>query len=62
MSFAIQALSALYLVKNKDALTEKIIKVPEEVDMEVANRKLRFWNLTIDKLTSEQEEYLYGGH
>ncbi len=58
MSFAIQALSAAYLVKNKDRLSEKIIYVPEEIDNEVARRKLKFWNIEIDELTEEQEKYL----
>jgi len=52
------ALSAAYLVKNKDKLTDKIVYVPDEIDKEVANRKLRFWELEIDKLTPEQEKYL----
>ena len=58
MSFAIQALSAAYRVKNKDKLTDKIVYVPDEIDKEVANRKLKFWKLEIDKLTPEQEKYL----
>ena len=58
MSFAIQALSAAYLVKNKGKLTDKIITVPEEIDNEVARRKLSFWGVEIDKLTPDQEKYL----
>ncbi|MCL2634550.1 MAG: adenosylhomocysteinase [Oscillospiraceae bacterium] len=58
MSFAIQALSALHLVKNKGKLTENIIHVPREVDMEVARRQLGFWSVKIDTLTEEQEKYL----
>lgn len=58
MSFAIQALSALYLVENKGSLTEKLISVPEEVDSRVANMKLNFWGVSIDKLTDKQIEYL----
>ena len=58
MSFAIQALSAAYLVKNKGSLTDKIITVPEEIDNEVARRKLAFWGVEIDTLTPEQEKYL----
>jgi adenosylhomocysteinase len=58
MSFAIQALSAAYLVKNKDNLTDKIIYVPEEIDNEVACRKLKFWGIEIDKLSDEQKKYL----
>ena len=58
MSFAIQALSARYLVENKGMLSEKIIKVPQEIDIEVANRKLAYWGIEIDKLTEKQKEYL----
>lgn len=38
MSFAIQALSAKYLVEHASELTEKLIDVPEEVDKDVAKR------------------------
>ncbi len=58
MSFAIQALSALHLVKNRGKLTEKIIDVPKYIDNEVAERKIRFWGMEIDKLTEEQQAYL----
>ncbi len=58
MSFAIQALSAKYLVENAKNLNEKLINVPREVDLEVAQRKLKFLGLEIDALTPEQETYL----
>ncbi len=58
MSFAIQALSAKYLVEHAGELKEKLIDVPAEVDLEVANRKLAFLGVTIDRLTPEQEAYL----
>ena len=58
MSFAIQALSALHLVKNKGTFTEKVIDVPKYIDREVAERKIRFWGMEIDKLTDVQEAYL----
>ena len=58
MSFAIQALSALYMVENKGKLTDNIIRVPREVDLEVARRQLGFWGVEIDTLTPEQEKYL----
>ncbi len=58
MSFAIQALSALYIVKHKGEFNENIIYVPEEVDKEVSRRKLKFWNLEIDELSNKQEKYL----
>lgn len=59
MSFAIQALSARYLVQHGKELTEKLIVVPKEVDNEVAVRKLNFLGKQIDTLTPEQEKYLY---
>ncbi|MBO6231047.1 MAG: adenosylhomocysteinase [Ruminiclostridium sp.] len=58
MSFAIQAQSALYLVRNKGKLTSMINNVPREVDIAVAERKIKFWGFEIDKLTPEQEKYL----
>lgn len=58
MSFAIQALSALYIVQNRDKLTDMLISVPEEVDNKVAEMKLNFWGVKIDKLTDKQTEYI----
>ncbi|MBQ9333603.1 MAG: adenosylhomocysteinase [Lachnospiraceae bacterium] len=58
MSFAIQALSAKYLVEHGSELTEKLIDVPVEVDRDVATRKLKFLGKEIDVLTPEQEKYL----
>ena len=58
LSFAIQALSAKYLVEHGSALTEKLIDVPREVDQDVAKRKLAFLGKEIDVLTPEQEKYL----
>ncbi len=60
MSFAVQAMSALYLVKNKGKLDEMLIDVPRETDLEIARRKLKSWNIEIDTLTREQEIYLFG--
>ncbi len=60
MSFAIQALSAKYLAEHASELSQKLISVPREVDMEVAHRKLRFLGKEIDTLTEEQRVYLYG--
>ena len=58
MSFAIQALSAKYLVEHGRNLSQKLINVPEEVDQDVAKRKLKFLGKQIDSLTKAQEEYL----
>ena len=58
MSFAIQALSAKYLVEHGKEMTEMLVDVPEEIDKDVAVRKLRFLGKEIDTLTAEQEAYL----
>ena len=58
MSFAIQALSAKYLIEHGNELKERLIDVPEEVDKEVAIKKLAFLGKEIDYLTPEQEAYL----
>jgi len=57
-SFAIQALGALYILKNRDKINDMIVPVPEEIDNEVAKRKLKDWNFEIDTLTNEQYSYL----
>ena len=61
MSFAIQALSAKYLVEHSAELGERLIDVPEEVDRHVAELKLDFLGKKIDRLTPEQEAYLNHG-
>lgn len=58
MSFAIQALSAKYLVENEGKLNSMLIDVPIEVDKDVAARKLAFMGKEIDTLTEEQMAYL----
>ncbi len=58
MSFAIQALSAKYLVEHQGNLESMLIDVPEDVDMDVASRKLAFLGKKIDTLTEEQIAYL----
>src|SRR3954465_667815 len=60
MSFANQALSCEYLVKNHKSLEKKVYKVPDELDKRVAKLKLESMGVKIDKLTPEQEEYLAG--
>jgi adenosylhomocysteinase len=58
MSFANQALSAEYLIKNHSSLEKKVYAVPQELDKRVAKLKLESMSIGIDRLTSEQEEYL----
>lgn len=58
MSFANQALSAEYLVKNKGSLSNQVHVLPEEVDQEIASLKLKALGINIDELTSEMIEYM----
>jgi adenosylhomocysteinase len=58
MSFANQALSAEYLVKNKDSLAAGVHVLPAEVDQEIASLKLRALGISIDTLTPEMLEYM----
>ncbi|HXB99348.1 MAG TPA: adenosylhomocysteinase [Terriglobales bacterium] len=58
MSFADQALSCDYMVKNHASLEKKVYTVPVELDKRVAKLKLESLGIKIDRLTSEQEEYL----
>ena len=60
MSFAIQALSAEYLIKNRQQITDTLITVPRSVDQMVARRKLSSMGVAIDTLTEEQAAYLAG--
>ncbi|MCE2462305.1 MAG: adenosylhomocysteinase [Dehalococcoidia bacterium] len=58
MSFANQALSAEYVVKNRDSLSPGVYPVPRDTDMEVGRLKLRSMGIEIDTLSSEQQRYL----
>jgi adenosylhomocysteinase len=60
MSFADQALSVEYMVKNYSTLEKRVYRVPEELDKRVAKLKLESMGIKIDRLTPEQEEYLAG--
>jgi adenosylhomocysteinase len=58
MSFAVQALTTEYVVKNHEKLEHRVYEVPESIDKWVAELKLKSMNVAIDKLTPEQEKYL----
>jgi adenosylhomocysteinase len=58
MSFANQALSAEYMVKNASSLKAQVYPVPEHLDKQIAKLKLESMGVTIDKLTPDQEHYL----
>jgi adenosylhomocysteinase len=58
MSFADQALSVEYVVKNHKSLENKVYPVPVDLDKRVAKLKLESMGIKVDRLTPEQEEYL----
>jgi adenosylhomocysteinase len=58
MSFANQALSADYLIKNHSTLEKRVYAVPEDLDKQIAKMKLEAMSVKIDRLTPEQEHYL----
>jgi adenosylhomocysteinase len=58
MSFANQALSAEYMVKQGRRLEKKVYVVPRDIDREIARLKLAAMDVQIDELTPEQEAYL----
>lgn len=58
MSFANQALSLEYLVKNADQLEKRVYSVPETIDKEIARLKLTAMGVSIDNLSQEQMHYL----
>lgn len=58
MSFANQALSAEYLIKNQGTLTPDIHLLPGEIDEEIAKLKLNAMGVKIDQLSAEMLEYM----
>lgn len=57
MSFAVQALTSEYAIKQ-DGLEAKVHSVPEQIDKDVARLKLAAMGIAIDTLTEEQKKYL----
>lgn len=58
MSFANQALSAEFMLKNADKLQNQVYAVPEDIDRNIARLKLATMDIQIDTLTEEQIKYL----
>ena len=56
-SFSNQILSILYILKNHAKMGNKIINVPQEIDIQVAVDALQAMHVKIDKLTPEQVKY-----
>jgi len=60
MSFALQALCAQYLASEGKKLKPGLYNVPDEIDEAVALRKVAAMGLGLDKLTTDQTDYLKG--
>jgi adenosylhomocysteinase len=58
MSFANQALSAEFMLRNSATLENDVYSVPQDIDTEIARLKLNAMGVKIDKLTPEQKKYL----
>jgi adenosylhomocysteinase len=58
MSFANQALSAEYIIKQGKTLGKKVYGVPRDIDLEIARLKLASMDVQIDELTAAQDAYL----
>ena len=60
MSFAVQALTSEYAVKNRKSLTAQVYNVHEEIDAWVARLKLESMGAEIDVMTDIQKAYMAG--
>ena len=59
MSFANQAFGVGHLVENRDRLTHEVHTIPWDIDAEVARLELKSMGVSLDRLTAEQEEYVF---
>lgn len=58
MSFALQALTARYMLEKGRELENKVYNVPEDIDQRVAALKLQSLGVEIDSLTGKQRCYI----
>ena len=56
-SFSNQLLSLVYILENREKLSNKVYNVPLEIDQKVARYTLEGWNIKIDELSDEQKKY-----
>lgn len=59
LSFAMQFLAMHYILEHKDELKNELYVLPEELDREVAQLKLKAMGFDIDELSKEQYDYLH---
>lgn len=58
LSFAVQALSAIHIIKNHQNMDNKVYIMPDEVNERIAQIKLQSLGISIDALSNEQRAYL----
>lgn len=58
MSFAGQALASEFMWNNRGKLSGKVYQLPEKLDRQIAELKLKAEGISIDTLTVEQKKYL----
>lgn len=58
LSFALQALSAIYIAQNYQHLENKVYTATNEMNARVAELKLKALGIGLDRLSSEQQRYL----
>ena len=58
LSFAVQAMSAMYIKEHHKELKNSVIDVSGEIDDIIARRRLKAWDIEIDELTEDQKNYL----
>ncbi len=58
MSFALQAMSAVLLAQRGKNMDPKVYRVPEEIDVRIAELKLKSLRVSVEKITPEQKKYL----
>lgn len=58
MSFAVQALTTEWAIKQADTLLPKVYNVPQHIDDQVSRVKLKTMGVKLELLTPEQKKYL----
>lgn len=58
LSFAVQAMSAMYIRNNYNSFENKVVDVSDEIDDIIARKRLKAWEIEIDELTEDQRNYL----
>ncbi|MFO8007361.1 MAG: adenosylhomocysteinase [Candidatus Brocadiia bacterium] len=60
MSFAVQALTSEYALREAEGLEPEVYSVPQQIDAWVARLKLKTMGIQIDALSDRQKQYLSG--